>query len=161
MTAVPWPTRGYMNIIYGGFVCSYKEGVSLPRGRWDVAEEISGGLFCSSQGLYSWGNQGKLFWSGTHLGIWISLWHWVLWALLEGFGNGMNWSQGVECFPMEHILVCWELMKSVGSHGNFSTAICYEGDLIWHFVSNSHEVVTVLIFTLPWNCSCGDFCSIL
>jgi hypothetical protein len=49
---------------------------------------------------------------------------------LEGFGNGMNWPQGVECFPVEHILVCWELMKSVGSHGNFSTAIHDEGDLI-------------------------------
>jgi hypothetical protein len=49
---------------------------------------------------------------------------------LEGFGNGMNWPEGVECFPMEHILVCWKQMKSVGSHGNFSTAIHDEGDLI-------------------------------
>jgi hypothetical protein len=31
---------------------------------------------------------------------------------------------------VEHIPVCWELMKSVGSHGNFSTAIHDEGDLI-------------------------------
>jgi hypothetical protein len=36
----------------------------------------------------------------------------------------------LNAFPMEHILVCWEVMKSVGSHGNFSTAIRDEGDLI-------------------------------
>jgi hypothetical protein len=39
---------------------------------------------------------------------------------------------------------CQELMKSVGSHGSLSLPYTVKV-MVWHFVSNSHEVMTALI----------------
>jgi len=43
---------------------------------------------------------------------------------------------------------CWELMNSVGSHGSSSPPIVMKV-MVCHFVSDSHEVMTALIFVLP------------
>jgi hypothetical protein len=43
---------------------------------------------------------------------------------------------------------CWELMNSVGSHGNSSLPFVMEV-MVCHFVSNSHEVMTTFIVVLP------------
>ncbi len=43
---------------------------------------------------------------------------------------------------------CWELMNSVSSHGSSSLPFVMKV-MIWHFVSNSHEVMTALIVMLP------------
>jgi hypothetical protein len=42
------------------------------------------------------------------------------------------------------IMYCWELMKSVGSHGNSSLLLVMKNGL-WHFVSNSDKVMALLI----------------
>jgi hypothetical protein len=47
--------------------------------------------------------------------------------------------------------ICQELMKSVGSHGSLSLPYTVKVT-VWLFVSNSHEVMTALIVTLPSNC---------
>ncbi len=57
-----------------------------------------------------------------------------------------------------HILVythCPELMKSVKSHGSLSLLFMMKL-MVWHFVSDSHKVMTILIIMLPSNC-CGVF----
>jgi hypothetical protein len=43
---------------------------------------------------------------------------------------------------------CWELMNSVGSHGNLSLPFVMKV-MVCHFVSDSHEVMTALIVVLP------------
>ncbi len=43
---------------------------------------------------------------------------------------------------------CWELMNSVGSHGSLSLPFVMKV-MVCHFVSDSHEVMTALIVTLP------------
>jgi hypothetical protein len=43
---------------------------------------------------------------------------------------------------------CWELMKSVGSHGSLSLPFMMKV-MVCHFVSDSHEVMTALIVVLP------------
>ncbi len=43
---------------------------------------------------------------------------------------------------------CWELMNSVGSHGSLSLPFVMKV-MVWHFVSDSHEVMTALIVVLP------------
>jgi hypothetical protein len=43
---------------------------------------------------------------------------------------------------------CWELMDSVGSHGSSSLPFVMKV-MVCHFVSDSHEVMTVLIVVLP------------
>jgi len=43
---------------------------------------------------------------------------------------------------------CWELMNSVGSHGSSSLPFVVKV-MVCHFVSDSHEVMTALIFVLP------------
>jgi hypothetical protein len=43
---------------------------------------------------------------------------------------------------------CWELMNSVGSHGSSSLPFMMKV-MVCHFVSDSHEVMTALIVTLP------------
>jgi hypothetical protein len=43
---------------------------------------------------------------------------------------------------------CWELMKSVGSHGSLSLLFVMKV-MVWNFVSNFHKVTTVLILMLP------------
>ncbi len=43
---------------------------------------------------------------------------------------------------------CWELMNSVGSHGSSSLLFVMKV-MVCHFVSDSHEVMTVLIVVLP------------
>jgi len=53
---------------------------------------------------------------------------------------------------------CQELMKSVGSHGSLSLPYTVKV-MVWHFVSNSHEVMTALIVMLPSNCCFRDFSS--
>jgi hypothetical protein len=52
-----------------------------------------------------------------------------------------------------------ELMKSRGSHWQLVTAICDEL-MVWHFVSNSHKVMTALVVMCPSNCRCGDISAI-
>jgi hypothetical protein len=32
--------------------------------------------------------------------------------------------------------------------------------MVWHFVSNSHKVMTALIFMIPSNCCYGDFSAV-
>ncbi len=39
---------------------------------------------------------------------------------------------------------CWELMNSVGSHGSFVMKV-----MVYHFVSDSHEVMIAFIVMLP------------
>jgi hypothetical protein len=51
---------------------------------------------------------------------------------------------------------CWELMKSVSSHGSLSQ-LFMKKVMVWHFVNDSHELMTALIVVTPSNC-CGDFC---
>ncbi len=48
------------------------------------------------------------------------------------------------------------LMKSLGSHGSSSLLFVMKV-MVWHHVSNSHKVMTALIFMFPSNCCCGDF----
>ncbi len=43
---------------------------------------------------------------------------------------------------------CWELMNSVGGHGSLSLLFVLKV-MVFHFVSDSHEVMTVLIVMLP------------
>ncbi len=43
---------------------------------------------------------------------------------------------------------CWELMNSVGGHGSLSPPFMMKV-MVCHFVSDSHEVMTVLIVVLP------------
>jgi hypothetical protein len=43
---------------------------------------------------------------------------------------------------------CWELMNSVGSHGSLSLPFVMKV-MVWHFVSDSDEVMTALIVVLP------------
>jgi hypothetical protein len=38
---------------------------------------------------------------------------------------------------------CWELIRSVGSHGSLSMVFVMKV-MVWHFVSDSHKVVTAL-----------------
>jgi hypothetical protein len=52
---------------------------------------------------------------------------------------------------------CWELMKSVGTNGSLSLLFMMKV-MVWHFVSNSHKVVTALVM-LPPKC-CRDFSAI-
>jgi hypothetical protein len=47
----------------------------------------------------------------------------------------------------------WKLMKSVGSHGSLSLLFVMEVT-VWHFVTNSHKVMTALIVVLPLECCC-------
>ncbi len=49
-------------------------------------------------------------------------------------------------------------MKSVGSHGSSSLLFMVKG-MVWHFVSDSHKVMTAVIVMLPSGC-CEDFCTI-
>jgi hypothetical protein len=43
---------------------------------------------------------------------------------------------------------CWELKNSVGSHGNLSLLFVMKV-MVYHFVNDSHEVMTALIVVLP------------
>jgi hypothetical protein len=52
-----------------------------------------------------------------------------------------------------------EVMKTVGSHGSSSLLFLMKLLMVWHFVSNSHKVMTALIVMLPSNCS-RDFSAI-
>jgi hypothetical protein len=55
---------------------------------------------------------------------------------------------------------CLEVMKSVDSHmWQLVTAVVMKV-MVWHFVSESHKVMTALIVMLPWNCYCGDFSAV-
>ncbi len=47
-----------------------------------------------------------------------------------------------------YMLICWELMNSVGSHGSLSLPFVMKVT-ICRFVSDSHEVMTSLIVVLP------------
>jgi hypothetical protein len=52
-------------------------------------------------------------------------------------------------YHMHIITYCWELMESVGSHGSSSMMA-----MVWHFVSDTHKVMTVpihvvLVLILP------------
>jgi hypothetical protein len=60
-------------------------------------------------------------------------------------------------FP--HLPHHWELMKSVvDSHGSSSLLFAMKVMMVWHFVSNSHKVMTAPIVVLPSDCCCcGDF----
>jgi hypothetical protein len=70
--------------------------------------------------------------------------------------------QNCSKFWAEHNIViythCWELMKSVGTNGSLSLLFIMKV-MVWHFVSNSHKVVTALLVMLPPKC-CGDFSAI-
>jgi hypothetical protein len=50
-------------------------------------------------------------------------------------------------------------MKSVDSHGS-SLLLFTMRVMVWHFVSDSHKVMTVLIIGLPSMCYFGDFSAI-
>jgi hypothetical protein len=50
-------------------------------------------------------------------------------------------------------------MKSVDSHGS-SLLLFMIRVMVWHFVSDSHKVMTVLIFGLPSMCYFGDISAI-
>jgi hypothetical protein len=43
---------------------------------------------------------------------------------------------------------CWEMMNSVGSHGSLSQSFLMKVTF-YHFVNDSHEVMTALIVMLP------------
>jgi hypothetical protein len=43
---------------------------------------------------------------------------------------------------------CWALMNSVGSPGSSSLPFVTKV-MVWHFVSDSHEVMTALLVVLP------------
>jgi len=43
---------------------------------------------------------------------------------------------------------CWELKNSMGSHGSSSLLFVMKV-MVYHFVSNSHEVMTAFIVMLP------------
>ncbi len=40
-----------------------------------------------------------------------------------------------------HYIHCWELMKSVASHGSLSLLLKMSV-MVWHFVSDTHKVMT-------------------
>ncbi len=50
-------------------------------------------------------------------------------------------------------------MKSAGRHGS-SALLLVMKVMVWHFVSNSHKVMTAHIVILPSNCCCWDFSTI-
>jgi hypothetical protein len=47
-------------------------------------------------------------------------------------------------------------MMSAGHHGS-SALLLVMKVMVWHFVSNSHKVMTAHIVMLPSNCCCWDF----
>jgi len=75
---------------------------------------------------------------------------------------------GVGCFAMKSlydILVytnCWEMMTAVGIDGS-SSLLFMMYVMVWHFVSNSHKIMTtlmvVLVLLLSFLCNLIDFLS--
>ncbi len=65
-----------------------------------------------------------------------------------------------------HILIyythCWELMKSMcNSHGSSSLLFMIKKVMVWHFVSDSHKVMTTLnscvTFKMLWRFLCNNY----
>ncbi len=60
------------------------------------------------------------------------------WVILVASGNV---TESGRLFYTIYYTHCWELMKSVGSHCSLSLLVVMKV-MVWHFVSNSHKVMT-------------------